>query len=506
MDIAARIQYLKEHRHKEAEQLWRGFSDKFQLSVSARWLDSIATCLDFLEKDPEHTTWEGEMKAMLRSEHCEHWRAHYLQPKRSRLHGIFQRTTAQESAGAIVNTQDMIKQARHVLTNNVQEELASLRTSNAPLITTGKQTRHIPVGPETRHSPLIHYALTSWAPFVTTLPAGWKHPRDAWGGLDGLPPKTPRNRCECILKRQSTGLVDPEASPTIVRTENIDSPNMIQSGDTLPGDDEQSDPAEEDEINGQDFLLPDKVKKKAVYIEDTDEALGRSGIIFLGNNGSALQQEHFGTDSLAQIRQKMLKYWHTADVAASRNKARAWLDLIADKNYDRSEILIEMVKRTNSRDRPFGGQTWNCPMRPLRLLPSQGVGIVWIWELSSFPIGKARLCFDESAALSAKTSSHGPTEVKIPEWPRSLHPKLAIVRSSPCLGASRDCRCVRGSTCGRSCTKTASQTLDSGPQSTPVLSETQGPHLGLQMDRLQEPVPSNLALGTTIANETVVDD
>lgn len=54
---------------------------------------------------------------------------------------------------------------------------------------------------------------------------------------------------------------------------------------------------------------------------------GRSGIVFLANDGSALQQEHFGTDALAQIRQKMQKHWHTADVTASRNKARAWLDV-----------------------------------------------------------------------------------------------------------------------------------------------------------------------------------
>ncbi|KAF9325122.1 hypothetical protein BG006_011377 [Podila minutissima] len=85
---------------------------------------------------------------------------------------------------------------------------------------------------------------------------------------------------------------------------------MIQSHNTLPNpflgnnanepdDDERLDVAEEDENNGQDFLLPDrveqefsfvgdldgldlatgfgpffaKVKKKAVYIEDTDETL-----------------------------------------------------------------------------------------------------------------------------------------------------------------------------------------------------------------------------------------
>ncbi|KAG0012420.1 hypothetical protein BGZ82_002609 [Podila clonocystis] len=131
MDISDRVQYLKEHRHKDAEQLWRGFSDKFQLPVSSNWFDSIAKCLDVLEKDLEHALWAGEMKVMLRSERCENWRAQYLQPRRSRLHGILQRTTTQESAGAIVNAQNMIKRARHVLTNNVQEELAGLTASNA---------------------------------------------------------------------------------------------------------------------------------------------------------------------------------------------------------------------------------------------------------------------------------------------------------------------------------------------------------------------------------------
>ncbi|KAF9307716.1 hypothetical protein BG003_000308 [Podila horticola] len=191
--------------------------------------------------------------------------------------------------------------------------------------------------------------------------AGQKHPRDPWGGLDGVPLKTPHNA---------------SPSPTVVPTENIDSPSMIQSGGTIPNpfqedntdeleeDDEQLDAAEEDENNGQDFLLPDKVeqelnfvgeldglelasgfepffvevKKKAVYIEDTDEVLGRSGIIFLANDGSALQQQHFGTAGLDQIRQKMLKYWCTSDVAASRSK------LIKDKKYDRSQILIDMTK------------------------------------------------------------------------------------------------------------------------------------------------------------------
>ena len=38
-------------------------------------------------------------------------------------------------------------------------------------------------------------------------------------------------------------------------------------------------------------------------------------------------EQHFGTADVAQIRQKMLKYWHAADVAASRSKARSWLDV-----------------------------------------------------------------------------------------------------------------------------------------------------------------------------------
>ncbi|KAG0317595.1 hypothetical protein BG000_004510 [Podila horticola] len=185
---------------------------------------------------------------------------------------------------------------------------------------------------------------------------------------------------------------------------------MIQSGGTLPNPfqddstdeldegDEQLNTAEEDENNGQDFLLPDKVehdfnfvgeldgldlapgfgpffaevKKNAVYIEDMDEVLGRSGIIFLMNDGSALQQEHFRTDALAQIRKKMLKYWHTADVAAS-----------PDKNYDRSEILIDMTK--------------SPPSEPIDLK-------LWLFLLgavSKFPVKDTTKLYSESTGLSS---------------------------------------------------------------------------------------------------------
>ncbi|KAG0196941.1 hypothetical protein BGX28_009536 [Mortierella sp. GBA30] len=135
MDISSRIQYLKEHRHKEPEQLWRGFSDKFQLPVSSTWFDSFARSLDSLQEDPEHSAWAREMNEMLRSTRCEDWRAQYLQPKRSRLHGILKRTTAQESAGAIINAQSMIKHARLVLVDSVQAELGGLSTIDATSIT-----------------------------------------------------------------------------------------------------------------------------------------------------------------------------------------------------------------------------------------------------------------------------------------------------------------------------------------------------------------------------------
>ncbi|KAG0374172.1 hypothetical protein BGX24_010723, partial [Mortierella sp. AD032] len=114
-DITGRMQYLQEHRHKEPEQLWRGFSDTFQLSLASSWFESISRSLDTLAEDPELTTWAKEMKETLRSTRCENWKAQYLLPRRSRLHGALRRTTTQESADAIVNAQNMIKQARHVL-------------------------------------------------------------------------------------------------------------------------------------------------------------------------------------------------------------------------------------------------------------------------------------------------------------------------------------------------------------------------------------------------------
>ncbi|KAG0172890.1 hypothetical protein DFQ28_009479 [Apophysomyces sp. BC1034] len=110
---------------------------------------------------------------------------------------------------------------------------------------------------------------------------------------------------------------------------------------------------------------------------------GRSGIVFLANEGSASQQEHFGTDDLAQIRQKMLEYWRTADVAASRNKARVWLDLITDKSYDRSEILIDLAKSP-----------------PADLIDSK-LWVFLVGAVSKFPVKDMTKLYSESTGLSS---------------------------------------------------------------------------------------------------------
>ncbi|KAG0185364.1 hypothetical protein DFQ28_009480 [Apophysomyces sp. BC1034] len=113
----------------------------------------------------------------------------------------------------------------------------------------------------------IIYILTFCVPFVNTLLAGQKHLRDPWSELD-------------------------ESGDTL--------PNPFLDNNTYESDDDgQLGAAEEDENNGQDFLLPDKVerefnfvgnldglelatgfksffaevKKKTVYIEYMDEAL-----------------------------------------------------------------------------------------------------------------------------------------------------------------------------------------------------------------------------------------
>ncbi|KAF8953044.1 hypothetical protein BGZ46_003311 [Entomortierella lignicola] len=202
-------------------------------------------------------------------------------------------------------------------------------------------------------------------------------------------------------------------SPTVVPTENIDSPLIIGSNCALPNliqaynaddmddtDDDDHDDHDQDiilipdntdlefnfvgNLNGLDLAVGFKsyfaaVKKKTVYIEDTDEALGRSGIIFLANTGSTLQLEHLGKDTLTQIKVEMLKYWHTADVSASRSRARAWLD--ANKNYVRSEILIELTK--SYPEDPMDRKLWaflvsavsNFPVKDVSKSYSESTGI-----------------------------------------------------------------------------------------------------------------------------------
>ncbi|KAK3806263.1 MAG: hypothetical protein J3Q66DRAFT_358708 [Benniella sp.] len=149
----------------------------------------------------------------------------------------------------------------------------------------------------------------------------------------------------------------------MVPTESIDSPTTIQAdrNSRIPffdSDDSDEESSEGYDDNTDDFVLPDKVenefnfvgdldrfdvasrfesffaeiKKKAVYIEDTEEALGRSGILFLD-----LLCKKRGI--LKQVKKEMLRHWHTVgvtDFTAPRNQARSWLDAF---NKDAIEVL-----------------------------------------------------------------------------------------------------------------------------------------------------------------------
>ncbi|KAF9118177.1 hypothetical protein BGW39_001416 [Mortierella sp. 14UC] len=185
-------------------------------------------------------------------------------------------------------------------------------------------------------------AISSTSSNVTSSQAGKKHPRDPLVELNEALPKTPRNA---------------SPSPTIVSTENIDSPNMTQSGYTLPNpfldnntdepdDDEQLDAVEEDENNGQDFLLPDKVEREFDFVGNLD-----------------------GLD---------LAIGFKPFFAAVKKKA-----LIADKNYDRTEILVELAK--SSPTNPIDRKLW----------------VFLVGAVSKFPVKDTTKLYSESTGLSS---------------------------------------------------------------------------------------------------------
>ncbi|KAG0007173.1 hypothetical protein BGZ80_004983, partial [Entomortierella chlamydospora] len=127
MDLSEHIHYLKENRGKMAEQLWRGFSDKFKLSKSSSWFNVISMTFDQLEKESEYSAWAKDMKTALSSDQCRYWRARYLLPRQSRLHSLFQRTKDQQSEGAVSSANKILKKARSVLSEGILDDLDDLR-------------------------------------------------------------------------------------------------------------------------------------------------------------------------------------------------------------------------------------------------------------------------------------------------------------------------------------------------------------------------------------------
>ncbi|KAF9345752.1 hypothetical protein BGX34_004509, partial [Mortierella sp. NVP85] len=167
--------------------------------------------------------------------------------------------------------------------------------------------------------------------------AGEKHPRDSWDEEDGVQPKTPRNA---------------SPPPTILPTENIDSPTMIQADHNpllgyLSGSDD-------DESDGEDFLLPDKVEQEFNFAGDLD-----------GLDLAAQFGQFF-----AEIKKKAV-YIEDTD------------ELITDKNYNRSEILIEMAKSPPSD--PIDRKLW----------------VFLVGAVSKFPIKDTTKLYSESTGLSS---------------------------------------------------------------------------------------------------------
>ncbi|KAI8345726.1 hypothetical protein B0O80DRAFT_471902 [Mortierella sp. GBAus27b] len=200
------------------------------------------------------------------------------------------------------------------------------------------------------------------------ISTGKKHLCDTFDDDYTDPRKTPRNR---------------SPSPIPVPTESLDSPPAVSASTNLKNP-FQSDDNEDDEEEGtddgavedNDILLPDAteyefqfsatldgadiatgfqqlfrvVKKKKVYIKDTDEALARSGVILLEKEETELQKRCFGKETLSQIREKVLAKWLDIDATACRNQVRAWLDPHEDNGFNR-----ERSHKHISENAPSGG-------------------------------------------------------------------------------------------------------------------------------------------------------
>ncbi|KAK3815394.1 MAG: hypothetical protein J3Q66DRAFT_208895 [Benniella sp.] len=211
-------------------------------------------------------------------------------------------------------------------------------------------------------------AMSSSTSSSLDISTGKKHPRDTFDVDYTDPRKTPRNRSPL---------------PIPIPTESLDSPSTVSASTNLKdpfqnddNEDEEEEGTDDEAVEDNDILLPDAneyelqfsatlegtdiatgfqqlfrvVKKKKVYIKDTDEALARSGIILLEKEETELQRRCFGKETLAQIREKALAKWLDIDATACRSQVRAWLDPHEDNGYNR-----EKSHKHISENAPSGG-------------------------------------------------------------------------------------------------------------------------------------------------------
>ncbi|KAG0331272.1 hypothetical protein BG004_001742, partial [Podila humilis] len=92
------------------------------------------------------------------------------------------------------------------------------------------------------------------------------------------------------------------------------------------------------------------VKKKTVYIHDTDQALARSGVILLRKESTDMQKLYFSEETFVHMREKSLAKWQDTDATAGRNQVRAWMDIFEDHGYDRDKSRKHISENAPSDD------------------------------------------------------------------------------------------------------------------------------------------------------------
>ncbi|KAG0350752.1 hypothetical protein BGZ54_003648 [Gamsiella multidivaricata] len=147
------------------------------------------------------------------------------------------------------------------------------------------------------------------------------------------------------------------------------------------------------------------VRRKTVYIEDMEEALARSGIIFINDETTKLQKELFGTGTLEAVQESFKRqFWVSVGSVARRKQARSWIDSIADAKYDRARSFGEICGAPPSD--PIDEKLWLYLLHVIREFPKSQEPVRSYSEstgISSFilPICKVYMsCAEKSTFLN----------------------------------------------------------------------------------------------------------